>query len=305
MKDFLKISSKMKFILLILLTLLTVNSYSQLFEKGKLYADFTGNRSIQEINISIDSSSVLLENLFSAPISEVFVNQNVYSIKPAFPNTSSQSLLNTVEISCVCDEEILAQDLSIFNNEFINIEQIPIYYPTYTPNDYSGVGPDYALELINILKAWDVTKGASDINIAIFESEGFDIYHEDLASQIAYMDGNVILEKIEDNHGTRVAGCAAAATDNGKGKSGAGFNCKLWLYKTTNINKIKEASDNGVDIISLSFGSIHSNSRHQQIFNEIYENGTIVVASAANGPCWERQFCPLSLQMIAILVQHL
>jgi hypothetical protein len=152
--------------------------------------------------------------------------------------------------------------------------------PTYQPNDYQT--GQTAQDLINVKSAWDITHGSSDINIAIVECcNGFDLNHQDLITQIDY---NTSYNDVGNFHGTAVAGCAAAATDNGLGISGTGFNCKLWFY-TGGFDDICDASNLGAKVVNCSWitGSCNYNQNEQDIINEVYANGTIVVAGAGNG----------------------
>ena len=111
--------------------------------------------------------------------------------------------------------------------------------------------------------AWEITKGSKDTIIAIVEPGGFDLDHEDL-NQNLWKDKNAIDDtfgwnfkgckptdtisaagapscgaKIDNsilgNHGTLVAGVAAAVGNNNKGITGACPQCSIMLLRTCHV----------------------------------------------------------------------
>ncbi|MFC1806413.1 S8 family serine peptidase, partial [Planctomycetota bacterium] len=110
--------------------------------------------------------------------------------------------------------------------------------PLFTPNDpmvgdqwhleNDGVGTKVLDADVDASAAWDVTQGDVGIRIAVLD-DGVEILHEDLASQV--LDAFDFWENDSNptagQHGTSVAGVAAAAWNNGVGVSGAAANCKL------------------------------------------------------------------------------
>lgn len=146
--------------------------------------------------------------------------------------------------------------------------------------------------------AWDVERGDTSTVIAIIDT-GVDVTHPDLAGQIWHNpgevagnglddDGNGLIDDFEgwdfgtnDNdpkpeytadpsgidvgfHGTFCAGIAAAATNNGDGIAGAGWNCRIMPLKVSHpVDGITSdaiagafvyAIDKGASVISMSFG---------------------------------------------------
>jgi len=163
----------------------------------------------------------------------------------------------------------------------------------YTPND-----PDYPqqpyLDDINAPTAWDSTHGSSAVKIAVIDT-GVDVTHPDLAAKIVAahnaVDGT---SAVTDTfgHGTFVAGVAAAATDNGVGVAGAGFDSSLLAVKVAapdnSINTADEVAGinwavaNGADIINLSLGSPDSDMAEQTAIEDAITSGVLVVAAAGN-----------------------
>ena len=131
--------------------------------------------------------------------------------------------------------------------------------------------------------------------IAIIDS-GVDALHEDLASQFQSSGASNDTDPL--GHGSHCAGIAAAISNNGIGIASlvpdASF-VKVTSVKVMNasgignqqsiIQGIIKAADMGADVISMSLGSISSDSR-QRAYDEAvkYANakGAIVIAAAGN-----------------------
>ncbi|MDO8549098.1 MAG: S8 family serine peptidase [Ignavibacteria bacterium] len=100
---------------------------------------------------------------------------------------------------------------------------------TETPNDpkYSD-GSQWYLNTIQAPGAWGITKGSSNIKIALIEN-GVELTHTDLQSKIVGGDGNP--NGVQTPHGTNVAGIAGAVTNNGTGIASLGWNISLLTYQ--------------------------------------------------------------------------
>ena len=171
----------------------------------------------------------------------------------------------------------------IFNNQrvFNNPVEVEPFEPLYTPNDLNiAFTNDYALDLINAEAAWAKTKGDTSVVIGISDTN-YDLNHEELDGQVNYVSPNLFHSDM--NHGTAVAITAAGSTDNNLGKSSIGFDSKLVLY-SMNFNDLLEMSYNGVQVINMSWANgCTYNHYYQELIDELYENGTILVAAAGNG----------------------
>lgn len=97
----------------------------------------------------------------------------------------------------------------------------------------------------------------------------------------------------DGGHGTHVAGCASAVTDNEIGVSGAGFHCKLMTcahYSTEEPGKniggyrgIEYCADNGADVINLSWGGYYRSQRTEaDAVLYAQRMGSIIFAGAGN-----------------------
>ncbi|MCX7797633.1 MAG: S8 family peptidase [Melioribacter sp.] len=190
---------------------------------------------------------------------------------------------------------------------------------TYIPNDSIYLaGTQINLTQINAAKAWDITKGDSNIVIGIVDT-GVDWKHPDLSANI-YRDknGNIVgydfggLNGIPDNdpsedkapplsstgyHGTHVAGIAAAVTNNLIGVASIGYNCSIMPVKVSRNDKrqsngdpyiyygfegIKYAAEHGAKVINCSWGGYGYSRYEQEIIDYATSLGALIVAAAGN-----------------------
>ncbi|MGH7757584.1 MAG: S8 family serine peptidase, partial [Vulcanimicrobiaceae bacterium] len=109
------------------------------------------------------------------------------------------------------------------------------------PNDPRfNIPVQWDLFKIGAPNAWGYTEGSSSIPVAIVDT-GADVGDPDLSSKIDCahsewaINGTVTngcaAVQDQDGHGTNVAAIAAAATNNGFGYAGVGFNTSLQIYK--------------------------------------------------------------------------
>jgi subtilisin family serine protease len=209
----------------------------------------------------------------------------------------------------------------------------PIYYAklSFEPNDpalTTNNNLKYALETtMKFFDAWDIQRADSSIVIAILDS-GVDYTHPDLVDKlwfnIAELTGEAgvdddnngfiddtkgwdfwqagdVFNPIQDNdpmidvedHGTHVAGTAAATPNNAIGLVGTGYNAKIMAVKMggiasnpTAISSIPEgmlyAGLNGANVLNCSFGGGGSNDAVQAIVNDLTDMGVIIVAASGN-----------------------
>lgn len=138
-------------------------------------------------------------------------------------------------------------------------EKAPLYRTSYTPNDLNS--NQWYLSKIAAPSGWEVTKGSTDVVIAIVDN-AVRISHTDLVDNLwlnedefengldsdlnGYTDDINGYDVADQNnnpsppenftsgafsHGTNCAGIASASTDNNLGVAGVGFNCKIMAVK--------------------------------------------------------------------------
>lgn len=124
-----------------------------------------------------------------------------------------------------------------------------------------------------------------------------DVSSTEADQEIWREDNNPIVPNLtnandERQHGTHVAGCAAAATNNANGIAGTAWNC-VYMPVKCGSDKIRNAiyrgyegiyyaAKTGAHIINCSWGGPGYNPAEQDIVNEATALGSLVVAAAGN-----------------------
>jgi subtilisin family serine protease len=121
-------------------------------------------------------------------------------------------------------------------------------FPADPPKDDAQYDDDlWYLERIHMPEAWKMETGQPSVLIALID-DGFDLAHEDLAASFAapgvdvsdptttaaYDPATLATPEAED-HGTRVAGVAAAQVDNGIGVRGVVPECPVYPLKIDTV----------------------------------------------------------------------
>ncbi len=178
--------------------------------------------------------------------------------------------------------------------DVVYAEVDPIARVTYVPNDPFYATNQYGPQLIGVEQAWELTQGDPDVLVAVVDT-GADFDHPDLAGKLVpgWDFVNNDADPSDDNgHGTHVAGIIAAATDNGVGIAGVGFNTRVLVVKVLNergsgfystiAQGIVYAVDEGARVINLSLrGTLPSNVLADAV-NYAVRRGVLVVAAAGN-----------------------
>lgn len=174
----------------------------------------------------------------------------------------------------------------------------------------------YGVDQVRAEPAWTVSRGAGAV-IAVVDT-GVDLQHPDLRNKLVAgatftgcdeerpapcgngdfrgPDG----ENNGDEHGTHVAGIAAAATDNGVGIAGVAPDAKIMPVKVLEKGSgktagiaagIRWAATNGADVINLSLGSLRGaqaltitglSADIRDAVAYARDKGVVVVAAAGN-----------------------
>ena len=188
----------------------------------------------------------------------------------------------------------------------------------YDPNDPSfGNGTQWGPQKIEAPLAWDFSKGDSSVVVAIVDW-GVDLQHPDLTTQLWTNPGEIAGNGVDDDgngyiddvygwdfanndnnpqddygHGTHCAGIAAAATDNGVGIAGVGFNSRIMAVKvgdgTTGKARYSDiaygimyAANNGAKVISLSLGGYAYSGFLEAVANYAWDAGCVLVGAVGN-----------------------
>jgi len=163
------------------------------------------------------------------------------------------------------------------------------------PNDpYYGL--QWALEKAEAPAAWGYATGQG-VLIAVLDT-GIDLDHPDLVEKVLTdVDRDFVNDDDEADddhgHGTHVSGIAAAATNNGTGVAGLGWEAMLLPLKVLRADgvgqeddlaaAIRWAADNGADVINMSLGGPSAcPAIVQEAADYAYGKGVVLVAAAGN-----------------------
>lgn len=190
-----------------------------------------------------------------------------------------------------------------------------------TPNDPEFTDQwHYDTDLIDLPGAWAETEGSSDVIVAVVDTafsaanspDGsvFESNHPDLGPKLTGTgrdftpdcDGSIGDAGLPDEaafHGLHVAGTVGAATDNGEGVAGAGWDTQLMdvpalcpdgTGSTLSVRQAVEYAagladdkpDEPADIINLSLAGTGASDTDRALYREVADQGTLVVAAAGN-----------------------
>ena len=178
------------------------------------------------------------------------------------------------------------------------------YVPRQLPNDPALTAADaasgvvqWALARENFPAAWSLTHGAGAL-VGVIDS-GTDASHPDLSAKIAAAvdqetpAGDARSDQV--GHGTHVSSLACAATNNGIGLAGAGYDCRLVVEKTDFTDSsidaaIVDAANRRVQAVNMSFGPADPTSSGAAPAGEVAAlryaaaRGVVLVAAAADQP---------------------
>ena len=198
---------------------------------------------------------------------------------------------------------------------------VPTVHAHYLPNDYDSTVLAH-LHLIKAPTAWDLSKGHRRIRIAILDN-GVLRHHPDLQANIWQNPLEVAADGLDNDgngyiddttgwdvgdadadpdpprrsfrHGSHIAGCAAAVTDNDSGVAAIGYGCALMPVKLASDNGFADsypfssvlkgmeyAIATGADILNMSFGTTVAFPSGQALTDIGRARGILLVAAAGN-----------------------
>jgi hypothetical protein len=122
--------------------------------------------------------------------------------------------------------------------------------------------------------------------------DGFPDLNDKIVSGWDFLDGNS--EPTDTyGHGTHVAGIAMAETNNSEGTAGIGYSPNIEVMPlrvgdergiptSASVDAIYYATNNGANVINMSYGGRFGSASEQQAINYAWENGVVIVASSGN-----------------------
>ncbi len=167
---------------------------------------------------------------------------------------------------------------------------------TTTPND-PLFSKEWDMTQIKAPQGWDLSQGSANVVIAIVDT-GCDLNHEDLVSKYVPVANrrDVVAGTNTPNddfgHGTCCASLAAAATNNGLGTSGVGWNCRVMPIRMLQsgfinseadiVSAINWARTNGANVVSMSWFWTGTTSSADAAFAAAAAANVLLVAASGN-----------------------
>ena len=295
-------------IALIVFTFISLTGFSQTYNKncidGRIYLKFK-----DQVKVNIPVNPDMSVDLDNAPFLDALRQQfDITGMIRPYDLNNDAKLLKTFELHFSQFDKIeeIKEELAK-NQDLEYIENVPLYYIEYTPNDslynrqYMSNNWNWHLDVINAEQAWDLNKGSADIKVAIVDNAVW-IDHPDLTNKIVLSHDVTTSGNQNSNppssgdpaawsHGTHCAGLAGAESDNFIGVASIGYNVSLIGVKCSSNNPeqinggfagIQWAANNGADVISCSWGGGGFSNTEQNVINSVYYLGIVVVAAAGN-----------------------
>jgi hypothetical protein len=178
------------------------------------------------------------------------------------------------------------------------VEENRYLEPTLVPNDRYYF-QEWHLPKILAPQAWDITIGSSSVIIAVLDS-GVDPDHPDLAAKLVpgynFYNGNTDTSDVY-GHGTKVAGAAAAISNNSIGVASVAWDVKIMPIRVTSsiglgsvwaiVKGLVWAAEHGARVANLSFAGIAGSSSIRDAAIHVENLNGLVVAAAGNCSCYE------------------
>jgi len=195
--------------------------------------------------------------------------------------------------------EIPQADMSSFTYEATSlglvryVERNVEFKTQLVPNDpYWGM--QWGPRKIKADWAWNTTVGESSVLVAVIDT-GIDYNHPDLKANYVPLGFDWVnndTDPLDDQgHGTHCAGIIAASLNNGLGLAGIaqvhimaekGLDANGSGYTSDLAKAIIHATDQGADIISMSWGAYGNSELLHEAITYAYSRGVLLIAAAGN-----------------------
>ena len=178
-------------------------------------------------------------------------------------------------------------------------------------SDFNGIDDDNN-GYVDDIRGYDFV----DINTTWYEENGYELLPEE-----DYTDPDNDPMDVH-GHGTHCSGIAGATTNNGVGIAGVGWDCSIMSMRagfkikicpcgTTGILQSDDialamiyATDNGADVISMSWGGKSSSQLILDVVEYAYNQGVVLVSSAGNSNTYQKQYPAFYEEVIAVAATY-
>ena len=223
-------------------------------------------------------------------LKSVLSSYSIFEFKKTFRKASKENLKKTFFVitdSIELLNDLLTKTSYIFEfGEMIQEDDKKIFEPndygltsTITENKGLEVNLDY-FDFVGLPQAWYYTTGSKDVIIGLSDGQ-VEITDKDFSDKTT-----VIKESTKSKgHGSGVASIAAGQGDNEYGVPGVCYDCSIYATTYNNhktLEQLKELSEMGVKVINCSWATTKSYQTAQDVIDEMFENGTIIVSAAGN-----------------------
>jgi subtilisin family serine protease/PKD repeat protein len=215
------------------------------------------------------------------------------------PNYNNELLNRTYQIRLADIYEVDKVVNKISRHKSIEYAELKeLHYTTVTPNDpgYTQTN-QWGLFQIQAEAAWDISTGDAGVVVAVTDN-AINVDHPDLVNKM--VAGRDVVDNDNDPrpcggndgfHGSHVSGTVGAETDNNTGVASISWNVSVMPVKigrcsdgalTGGYDGIVWAANNGADVINMSWGGPGSGTYGQNVINDAWNLGSILVAAAGN-----------------------
>jgi subtilisin family serine protease len=263
--------------------------------------------------VSYDGKDPMLTSLLK--------NETIFEFEKEFPTSQNDKLKRTYSVKVISakinplsepqlpnlKKTLIKEASHLFEfGEVVADNTVKVYYP----NDYGTTikgkenkGYEVSMahyDYLGMPQAWSYTTGSPSIIIGIAD-EQLPIDNPD------FKDKTTVFRKswVNGTHGYSIGANAVAQGDNSYGIPGVCYDCSAQgtsygLFAT--FEQLLELSQAGAKVINCSFVSTKFYETAQEVINEMYANGTIIVAGAGNRP-WsenngEKYYYPASYDKV-------
>jgi subtilisin family serine protease len=239
------------------------------------------------------SGNFTVVNAEDAEETKIYGSYTIFNFEKAFKNSSREKLAHVYNIE-TDDVGLISNLKHSFPEKYTRIDQ---FYPNekpYYPNDYGETSPVENLgakvraddlDLLEMPKAWGITKGSKKVVIGISDAR-IDSTDAEFKGRVSNYLKYFNSKGYGCNHGSNVAAIAGARDNNAYGLTGVCPDCDMIAHGYGNFKYIEELVAAGARVINTSWVLCNMGAYHENIeerIDEFYEDGIIIVAAAGNG----------------------